>query len=77
MEATGIGRSWRKASYSGNGGGSCVEVGQASRGVAVRDTKQEGKPSRTVLAFEARTWNRLLTDVKTGKIGLQTNSKGA
>jgi Domain of unknown function (DUF397) len=29
---------WRKASYSGNGGGSCVEVGNAAPIVLVRDT---------------------------------------
>ena len=33
---------WRKASYSSNGGGNCVEVGKARRGVLVRDTKQNG-----------------------------------
>jgi hypothetical protein len=32
--------SWRKSSYSGNGGGNCVEV--ASRaGVLVRDSKDQ------------------------------------
>ena len=32
--------SWRKASYSGNGGGSCVEVGTGLPSkVAVRDSK--------------------------------------
>jgi len=30
---------WRTASYSGNGGGNCVEVGGAGCLVAVRDTK--------------------------------------
>lgn len=37
MEDT-IGHGWRKASYSGNGGGNCVEVGNAARVVLVRDT---------------------------------------
>ena len=34
-----VGARWRTSSYSGNGGGTCVEVGQARRGVLVRDTK--------------------------------------
>ena len=29
---------WRKSSYSGGNGGSCVEVGTAARVVLVRDT---------------------------------------
>jgi hypothetical protein len=30
---------WRKASYSSGNGGDCVEVGQGSDAVAVRDTR--------------------------------------
>ena len=33
---------WRKASYSGNGGNNCVEVGQGNDAVAVRDTQDRG-----------------------------------
>lgn len=29
---------WRKATYSGNNGGGCVETANAGTGVAVRDT---------------------------------------
>lgn len=29
---------WRKATYSGNNGGNCVETADAVSGVAVRDT---------------------------------------
>jgi hypothetical protein len=29
---------WRKASYSGNGGGNCVEAADTARVVLVRDT---------------------------------------
>ena len=32
---------WRKASYSGNGGGSCVEVGNAATGVVPDTTDRE------------------------------------
>jgi hypothetical protein len=35
---------WRKESFSGNGGASCVEVGQARDGmILVRDTKNRGR----------------------------------
>jgi hypothetical protein len=54
---------WRKSSRSGNGGGSCVEVGQGN-GVLVRDTKQQGRADRTVLAFGAGAWRRMLNEVK-------------
>lgn len=52
MEDTGM--KWRKASYSSNGGGNCVEVGQVPGIVAVRDTKDSG--SGPVLAFAPATW---------------------
>jgi hypothetical protein len=53
--------SWRKASYSGNNGGNCVEVGQASGTVAVRDTTdREGG----TLTFSADTWRAFLGAIK-------------
>lgn len=48
---------WRKASYSGQGGASCVEV--ATRGsVLVRDTKQRhmSDNERTVVPFSESAW---------------------
>lgn len=33
---------WRKSSFSGNGGGDCVEVADDTRNVLVRDTKDRG-----------------------------------
>jgi Domain of unknown function (DUF397) len=41
---------WRKASYSGNGGNDCIEVGQASGAVAVRDTKNRDGATLSVPA---------------------------
>jgi hypothetical protein len=55
---------WRKSSRSGNGGGSCVEVGVSADGALVRDTKQQGRADRTVLAFGADAWRRMLNEVK-------------
>ena len=45
---------WRKSSYSGNGG-DCAEVGEAGRGVLVRDTKDRTGP---VLRFTPDAWRR-------------------
>jgi hypothetical protein len=44
---------WRKASYSGNGGGNCVEVAGAASAVLVRDTQNR---ENQTLAFTAAAW---------------------
>jgi hypothetical protein len=49
---------WRKSSYSGNGGASCIEVGQGARNVAVRDTTQHGHGP--VLTFSPAAWRAFL-----------------
>ena len=54
---------WRTSSYSGNGGGTCVEVGEARRGVLVRDTTDRSGP---VLRFSPAVWRRFADQVKTG-----------
>ena len=46
-------RGWRKASYSGNNGGACVEVANGARTVAVRDSKDAEGPK---LAVPASAW---------------------
>lgn len=44
---------WRKSSYSGTNGGSCVETASTSGSVLVRDTtNREGG----TLAFSASAW---------------------
>ena len=52
---------WRKASYSSNGGGNCVEVGKGDR-VLVRDTK--GRGHGPVLRFAPGVWARFTGQVK-------------
>jgi hypothetical protein len=52
---------WRMSSYSGNSGGNCVEVGDAARVIAVRDSKD---PHGPVLAFSPQTWRRFAAQVK-------------
>lgn len=60
---------WRKASYSSNGGGNCVEVGRARHGVLVRDTKDDGHGP--VLRFSPEAWRRFADRVKRSLTGSQ------
>jgi hypothetical protein len=48
---------WRKSSYSGNGGGNCVEVGRADR-IVVRDSQDREGPRLAVTADEWRAFTR-------------------
>jgi hypothetical protein len=54
---------WRTSSYTGNGGGNCVEVtGQSEAGrVLVRDTKDRTGP---MLRFAPAAWRRFADEVK-------------
>lgn len=54
---------WHTSSYSRNSGGDCVEVGDAARVIAVRDSKD---PHGPVLAFSPQTWLRFTAQVKAG-----------
>lgn len=45
---------WRTSSYTGNGGGTCVEVGHAAGKVAIRDTKNHG--TGPVLTIPPAAW---------------------
>jgi Domain of unknown function (DUF397) len=56
-----IDRRWRKSSYSGNGGGNCVEVVSRARRVLVRDTKDRAD---AVLQFTPAAWRRFAEQVK-------------
>jgi hypothetical protein len=72
MEGTDL--NWRKSSYSGNGGGECVEVGNADR-ILVRDTRDQAGP---VLAFSAAAWERFADQVKRSlAAGSSRRSQGA
>ena len=54
---------WRTSSYTGNGGGNCVEVGDATSMIVVRDTKDLPGP---VLWFSPAAWRRFADQVKNG-----------
>ena len=51
---------WRKSSYSGNGGGNCVEVAADGR-VLVRDSQDR---AGTVLRLPSAAWRRFADRVK-------------
>lgn len=51
---------WRKSSYSGNGGGNCVEVAVGGR-VMVRDSQDR---AGTVLRFPPAAWREFADQVK-------------
>ena len=67
MDLSGV--KWRKASYSGTNGGSCVEV--SIREVAghrlVRDSKH---PDGAVLAVTAGQWQAFITSAKARDLDL-------
>ncbi|MDA8371403.1 MAG: DUF397 domain-containing protein [Nocardiopsaceae bacterium] len=52
---------WRKSSYSGGTGGSCVEVADTPEASAVRDTQNRDKAT---LLFPAAEWRAFLTAAK-------------
>jgi hypothetical protein len=56
--------SWRKSSYSGNNGGNCVEVADATRGILVRDTTDR---AGVALSLSAGAWRALLAEVRASR----------
>jgi hypothetical protein len=58
---------WTKSSYSGGGGGNCVEVGRGlpDGQVAVRDSKDR---SGAVLTFTAEEWRAFRAGIKAGEM---------
>jgi hypothetical protein len=62
METEAMNPSWRKSSYSGNGGQNCVEAGHAPGAVLVRDTKDRG--NGPVLRVTPADWTRLVESIK-------------
>jgi hypothetical protein len=55
------GLTWRRSSFSGGGGGGCVEVAWPEPLVAVRDSKHLTGPT---LAFPRETWSALRASVQ-------------
>jgi hypothetical protein len=61
MDVTGA--TWRTSSYTGSGGGNCVEIGNHAQGrrVLIRDTKDRRGP---VLAFNLQSWRNFTAKIK-------------
>jgi hypothetical protein len=63
MEERAVTPTWRTSSYTGNGGGNCVEVGSTPAlvpgAIVIRDTKDRG--AGPVLRVSAETWRAFLT----------------
>jgi hypothetical protein len=59
---------WRKSSYSGNGGGSCVEVACHDGMILVRDTKDHGHGP--VHWFTPAEWRAFVAGVRDGEFDL-------
>lgn len=54
--------SWRTSSYTGNGGGTCVEIGHVSSQIAIRDTKNHG--TGPVLTVSVPAWEAFAAVLK-------------
>ena len=61
MDVTGA--TWRTSSYTGSGGGNCVEVGEHApdRRILVRDTKARCGP---LLTFSPQAWELFTADLR-------------
>ena len=59
MDVTNV--AWRTSSYSGDNGGTCVEVGTTGPAVAVRDSNHPDSPQ---LAFPADIWKAFTVQLK-------------
>ena len=59
MDVTGV--AWRTSSYSGDNGGTCIEVGTIGPSVAVRDSNHPDGPQ---LAFAADIWKAFTKRLK-------------
>ncbi|HEV2377645.1 MAG TPA: DUF397 domain-containing protein [Streptosporangiaceae bacterium] len=59
-----IDQRWRRSSYSGNGGGNCIEVANTPNLVAVRDSKDPDGPE---LRMTPQQWRHLVAAVKASR----------
>ncbi len=58
----------RKSSYSGGGGGQCVEGASAELVVKIRDTTNRDGVTQSV---SDRAWRGLLNEVRSGRLALE------
>ncbi|WAZ22452.1 DUF397 domain-containing protein [Streptomyces cinnabarinus] len=66
METNLTGATWRKSSYSGDTGGDCVEVADATPHIAIRDSKN---PTHGALTLSRESFARFITATADGIFG--------
>lgn len=59
--------SWRKSSYSGNGGADCVELARKASTVATRDSRDPDGPHQT---FSVAAITALFAEIRRGRYDL-------
>jgi hypothetical protein len=64
---------WRKSSFSGNGGASCVEVAGHDGMILVRDTKDHGHGP--VQRFTRAEWYAFVAGVRNGEFDLNADAR--
>jgi Domain of unknown function (DUF397) len=64
---------WRKSSFSGNGGGSCVEVAGHDGAILVRDTKDHGRGP--VHRYTPDEWRAFVAGVRNGEFDLDESGR--
>jgi hypothetical protein len=65
LQASELNVSWRKSSYSGNGG-NCVEVGDGlAHAIPVRDSKDPNGPA---LVFEPAAWTAFISAIRSNEL---------
>lgn len=57
---------WRKSTFSSANGGACVEVGNGTRSVVVRDTKENhmSDSDRTMVRFDRAAWETFTASLR-------------
>jgi hypothetical protein len=64
---------WRKSSFSGNGGASCVEVAGHDGMILVRDTKHYGLGP--VQRFTRAEWHAFVAGLRNGEFDLNADAR--
>jgi hypothetical protein len=64
---------WRKSSFSGNGGASCVEVAGHDGMILVRDTKDHG--TGPVHRYTPDEWRAFIAGVRNGQFDLNESDR--
>ena len=63
---------WRKSSFSGNGGGNCVDVAVDGEKIYVRNSK---KPAGATVAFTQSEWNAFISGAKNREFDLDESGQ--